>query len=107
MKSTDTSYVIVGKFGSTYGVHGWIKIHTYTEFGANILEYQPWYINRKNDPGKNNLWTPIAIESGRLHNNGIIVKLNGINTPEEVRLFTGLTIAITRSQLPQLSENEY
>jgi 16S rRNA processing protein RimM len=103
MKSANnTPYIIIGKFGSTYGVQGWIKIHTYTEFGPTILDYKPWYIDRKKDS-----WTPINIESGRLHNNGIIVKLNGINTPEEARLFTGLNIAIPRSQLPQLQENEY
>jgi 16S rRNA processing protein RimM len=96
------TYILVGKIGTTYGVQGWLKIHTYTEFGASILEYRPWYLEYK-DKG----WTPIEIESSRLHNNGIIIKFSHINTPEEARLLTGINIGITRSQLPALNENEY
>lgn len=102
MKTADTAYIIIGKFGSTYGVHGWIKIRAYTEFGASILEYTPWYINRQK-----NLWSTITVESGRVHGNGIIAKIAGIETPEQARLLTGISIAITRSQLPVLKENEY
>lgn len=102
MKNADKAYIVIGKFGSTYGVNGWIKILAYTEFGSNILEYLPWYIKHENDT-----WTTIKVESGRIHGKGIIAKLAGINTPEEARLMTGKTIAVTRSQLPALKENEY
>ena len=44
MKKAETANVKVGKIGSTYGIHGWVKINSYTEFGASILEYQPWYL---------------------------------------------------------------
>jgi 16S rRNA processing protein RimM len=101
MKKTDTDYIIIGKFGSTYGVHGWIRVRAYTELGANILEYLPWYINRKNS------FTPVEVESGRMHGNTVLAKLTGVNSPEEARLLTGLSIAIPRSQLPELKENEY
>jgi 16S rRNA processing protein RimM len=47
------------------------------------------------------------IEDGRLHGKDVIIKLAGINTPEEARLLTGKLIAITRSQLPALDQNEY
>jgi len=101
MKDANKAYIIVGKFGSTYGVNGWIKIHAYTEFNENILEYRPWYIQRENK------WTPITIESGRMQGDRVLVKLAGINSPEEARLMTGVPIAVTRSQLPKLKENEY
>jgi len=102
MKNADKAYIIVGKFGSTYGINGWLKIHTYTEFGENILEYRPWYIQRGNEA-----WTPMNIESGRVQGDRILVKLSGINSPEEARLMTGANIAIARSQLPKLKETEY
>lgn len=96
------AYIVIGKFGSTYGVHGWIKIRTYTEFGPNILEYSPWYINNQA-----NTWSTITVEAGRIHGGGVIVKLAGIDSPEKARLLTGMSIAITRSQLPTLKDNEY
>jgi len=98
---SDTAYIIIGKFSSTYGVHGWIKVRTYTEFGPNALEYSPWYIHNQKT------WSVINIESGRIQGNQVIVKLKGIDTPEKARLLTGTSIAIARSQLPKLKENEY
>lgn len=95
-------YIVVGKIGSSFGVSGWVKVHTYTEFDANILEYSPWYINDPKQPEKT-----IAVEDGRTHGNGIIVKFAGIDTPEAARLLTGKLISIKRSQLPNLQPEEY
>ena len=102
MKKAEIAYITVGKVGSTYGVQGWLKIRTYTEFGASILNYTPWYLSSGDDK-----WNALDIEEGRIHGNGIIAKLAGFNTPEEARLLTGKTIAITRSQLPELEIDEY
>lgn len=94
-------YIIIGKFASTHGVHGWIKVRAYTEFGPAILDYLPWYLHR------NNTFTPLQVESGKTQGNTIMAKLVGIDTPEEARLLTGASIAIPRSLLPSLKENEY
>lgn len=102
MKKSDMAYITVGKIGSTYGVRGWLKIHSYTEFGASILTYSPWYLSEGSDA-----WRTIQVEEGRMHGAIVIAKFVGINTPEEARLFTGKLIAITRSQLPSLKKNEY
>lgn len=102
MKNVDSAYIIIGKFGSTYGVHGWIKVRPYTEFGENLLDYHPWYIQQKND-----VWTPIEIESSKVYGDGIIAKIAEINTPEKARLLTGVSIAIPRSKLPELNKGEY
>lgn len=97
----DTVYITVGKIGSTYGVHGWLKIHSYTEFGASILDYSPWYLSQDQE------WQAVTLEGGRLHSNVVLAKFTGINSPEEARLLTGKMIAITRSQLPALKKDEY
>lgn len=102
MKQADTAFITVGKIGSTYGIKGWLKIHTYTEFSASILQYQPWYISNPNGS-----WTPIKVEDSRLHNNSVVAKLEGLNTPEGARLLTGRYIAIKREQLPELNQDEY
>lgn len=102
MKNADTEYVIIGKFASTFGIHGWIKVKAYTEFGANILDYHPWYVQREQ-----NTWTPIEVESSRIQGDAVMVKIANIDSPEQARLLTNSTIAIIRSQLPELEENEY
>lgn len=97
----DSPYLIIGKIGSTYGTKGWIKITSYTEVIAQILDYRPWYIEDANT------WKPIEIEKSQLHGKGIIIKFTGFDSPEQARLLNGKNIAIQRSQLPKLAKNEY
>jgi 16S rRNA processing protein RimM len=104
MKNADKVYIKVGKIGSTFGIKGWLKIQTYTEFGASILTYSPWHLLDNNG----NLSETVTIEDSRPHGGtGIIIKLPNIETPEEARLLTGKTIAIARDQLPALEKDEY
>lgn len=100
MKNTD-SYLTIGKIGSTYGVKGWLKIQAYTEFGASILDYKPWYIELNGE------LKALEYEEGRVHGEAIIAKLPGIQNPEQARLLTGKLISIRRSQLPTLHKDEY
>ncbi len=97
-----SAYVTVGKIGSPYGIKGWLKIQSFTEFGASILDYQPWYLTTVT-----NERVAVTIEDGRQHGNGIIAKLPGINTPEEARLQTGKLIEVDRSHLQSLPANEF
>lgn len=94
-------FLVVGKFGSTFGVKGWLKVHSYTEYGPDIIEYKPWHIANANG------WNAITIEDYKVQSSGVLVKLSGIDAPEDARQFTGKEIAITRSQLPKLPSNEY
>ena len=102
MQKADAAYIVIGKIGATYGIRGWLKIHSYTEFGANILEYKPWYLSRLQ-----NEWYAVDVEDGKMHGKGVIAKFAGVNSPEEARLLIGKEIAIHRSQLPTLQKNEY
>lgn len=99
----EKAYITVGKVGSTYGVHGWIRINAYTEYTANILSYKPWFLS---DPETGEV-KEITLEDGRLYNQQVIVKFQGIDTPETARLLTGKAIVISRSQLPDLKPHEY
>jgi 16S rRNA processing protein RimM len=101
MKIADTEYVVAGKLGSTYGIQGWLKLCSFTELPASILQYKNWYIQEDND------WQLIKLEASRVYSNKIIVKLAGLDNPEEARLLTGKKIAVLRSALPRLKNNEY
>lgn len=103
MDKAGKTYITIGKVGATYGVHGWLKIRAFTEIGADILNYPSWYLSNHNA----NDHTVVHVEDGRIHGNGIIVKLKGYDSPEKARTLTGKSIVIERSELPQLKEKEY
>jgi 16S rRNA processing protein RimM len=100
IKSPD-EYIAIGKIGAPFGIKGWTKIHSFTDWVGNIFEYDPWYLEEGDD------WNVIKITEGRAHGKGLIAKFSGYDTPETVRVLTGKVIAIKRSQLPPLKKGDY
>jgi 16S rRNA processing protein RimM len=98
----NSDYVIIGKLGTTYGVHGWLKVHSYTDVDSHILDYSPWYIE---DAEKG--FKLLTLTGEREHGKSVIVKIEGIDSPEVARLLTGKNIAVLRAQLPVLGKDEY
>ncbi len=94
-------YITVGKIGASYGVKGWVKIHSFTEPVTNIIEYSPWYLKEGQD------WKLTQIVDGRAHGKGLIAKFTGYDSPEQAAALTGKVIAIKRLQLPSLEKNEF
>jgi len=93
--------VIVGAFGKSFGVQGWIKVNSFTSPQKQILDFQPWLIK------KNGSWEELYLEDSKQRINSIVVKLPGCNSPEEVRDFTNMEIGVLRKQLPKLPPGEY
>ena len=93
--------IVVGKIGGAFGVHGWVKITSYTDPAENILEYDEWLIG---GPGR---WRPVEIEDGRITGKGVLVKLTGVETPEDARLQGGVEIGVRRSHMPAPAPGEY
>ena len=69
-----------------------MRITSYTDPAENILEYDRWLI------GGPDRWRPIEIEDGRVTGKGVLVKLTGIETPEDARLQVGIEIGVRRSR---------
>lgn len=96
-----TDFIPIGKVGAPYGVKGWIKVHSFTAIKLNIFEYLPWYVEEKNG------WHITEVTDGREHGKTLVVKFEGYDSPETVRVLTGKTLGIQRSQLPELKKDEY
>src|SRR5215208_8092752 len=103
MTTSPDDYIIVGKVGSTFGVHGFLKIETYTEVVTDILNYQPWYLSFLGAEK----WRLYSIKASEIKSNRLIVQFEGIDSPEQAKLLTGKQIAIPQRQLPALPKNEY
>jgi 16S rRNA processing protein RimM len=93
--------VVLGRIGGAFGVHGWVRVTSYTDPPENIFEYDRWLIG---GPGR---WRAIDIEDGRVTGKGVLVKLTGIGTPEDARLQVGVEIGVRRSDMPAPEPGEY
>jgi 16S rRNA processing protein RimM len=93
--------VVLGKIAGTFGVHGWVKINSYTDPPDNILGYEELLI------GGAGRWTKVELEDGRVTGKGVLGKLKGIETPEEARTRVGAELGVRRADMPEPAPGEY
>lgn len=89
--------VVIGRWGSTYGIKGWIKVVSFTDPPEKIFTYTSW-----TTPGYS-----ITLNETRHQGHYLLAKLVGYDSPETVKVLAGKTIAVSYSQLPALKDNEY
>jgi len=101
MAQKKSNLVDVGRIATSFGVKGWVKIHSYTDPGDNIFAYSPWLLKTKHGVKEIELlgWKP--------HGKGFVAQLKGVEDKDQADLFHQVTIAVDRSNLPQLDAGEY
>lgn len=98
---TEHSLIAVGRVTGLFGVQGWLKISSYTDPTANILNYQPWELTLGST--KLSVW----LAASEVHAKGIVVQFKGYEDRELARQLLGAQIDVTRAQLPALPEEQY
>lgn len=93
--------IVIGRFASTFGVWGWIKVISYTSPPENIISYDGWLFKAGSS------WQLLPIENKELRGKHILAKIVGFDSPESVAKFTNCEIAIKRKSLPALDPGEY
>lgn len=93
--------VTLGKVGAVYGIKGWLKIHSFTDDQEAILDYFPWSLKLGNKIQS------VDITDWRKHNNGLVVKVAGIDDRDIAQKLVGSEIFVNEDALSDLPEGEY
>ncbi len=93
--------VIMGRIVAPYGVFGWLKVLPDTEQIDGLLDYKTWWIGKDND------WRELKVEEAKIHNDVIVVKLQGISERDGAFACKGKQVAVPRAALPKPGKNEY
>jgi 16S rRNA processing protein RimM len=101
MKTEADNLVIMGRIVAPYGVLGWIKVLPDTESLDSLLSYKTWQVGKGED------WREVKLVSGKVHNDVLVVKLEGINDRDAAFTCKGQQVAIPRSGLPVLDDSEF
>lgn len=101
MSAQSELMVVLGKVSGAFGVKGWVKIHSYTEDMADIFNYQPLYFK------VNQEWKLVKLVDHQQQSKGLVAKFEHILDRDLAIKLTGTEIAVLRSQLPVLEEDEY
>ncbi len=91
----------MGRVVAPYGVFGWLKIVPDTEVFDGLLDYKTWWIGKDDD------WRELKVESAKIHNDVLVVKLQGIDDRDAAVACKGRQIAVPRASLPMLEGEEY
>lgn len=95
--------MIIASLASPYGVRGWLRVRSYTSPPDNLWTHAEWLVRRH----KSEAWKPLTWEDWQAHSKGFIVKLPGVDSPEDARQWTGVEVAVDAANLPDLSEDEF
>lgn len=95
----------LGRVAGVYGIKGWLKLQSYTRPIDNLLDYQPWWI----DKGEG---FEASLVDGKVHGSGLIASLSGpdgapITDRDAAAQLIGAAIQVDRSVLPEPEEGEY
>lgn len=93
--------IVIGKFGAAHGVHGWIKVYSYTDPHENLFDLQPWRVKRKHSEHT------YQVSNKKSQQDHFLVKLEGVDTPEDAKLLTNALILTERNQLPDTDGNQF
>jgi len=93
--------VTVGQVAGLFGVHGWVKVYSYTRPREAILKYNPWQVRTPSG------WRSFALETGHAHGKGIVARLEGVSDRDQARHLIGAEIAVRSEQLPAPKAGEY
>jgi 16S rRNA processing protein RimM len=92
---------VVGQIAGAYGVKGEVRVYSYTEPRAEILQLGSWFVRTLEG------WRPVTVLSGRVHGKGIVARLDLSPDRDAARQLLGTDIAVPRDQLPSLGSGQY
>jgi 16S rRNA processing protein RimM len=93
--------VILGKVGAVFGVRGWVKLWSYTDPPANLLEYNELEL------GQSGSWAPARLVEARPHGEALVGRFEGVEDRDGAAALVGAELAVAREALLPPGEGEY
>jgi 16S rRNA processing protein RimM len=102
------THVIMGRIGAAYGLKGWIKLLSFTDPPANLLEHRKFFIvgNNVGNDGETSL-QEIEIDQARTQGQGFVGHIKGCDGRAETRQYTGKELLLPKQLLPALEKGYY
>lgn len=93
--------IVMGRIVAPYGVLGWIKVLPDTEMLDGLKAYPNWSI------GKATKWQQYRLDKLKVHNDVLLVKLDGVDDRDKAFALKGSQVAVPKAELPAPLSDEY
>ena len=94
--------VLLGRIVGVHGVHGAVKLESFTEPRLAIFDHKPWLLER--ETGR---FEEIADAHGNAQGKGIVAMLPGLTDRDAAAALIGARIWVPREALPELESGEF
>lgn len=101
MNTTQRQWVAMGYIKGVFGVKGWVKIHTDTEYTDSLLDFPQWQLS------KDGQIQTVTIAESKINDDELLVRFEGIADRNAAALLRGYTIEIDRSSFADTEDDEY
>lgn len=91
-------YLDCGKIVTTHGIRGEVKVEPWCDTPDFLLDFATFYLGKDR--------RPVGVEKARVHGPMVLLKLAGVDTPEEAARLRGTVLYLDRDDV-QLEEGEY
>jgi len=93
---------VLGRVAGPFGVKGWLKVESFTDPPAQILDFPRW---RADAPGR--AMRELRPAEGRVHGKGFVVRLEGIGDRDAAVALGKPELWVERDELPALEPGEH
>jgi 16S rRNA processing protein RimM len=100
--SADSAPVVrLGEVSGVHGIKGWVKVRSFTEPKANLIDYRDWLLDAA---GRR---MPARVEEAALAGGNVIAKLVGVDDRDKALTLVGAAVFVARAELPPCAPGEY
>jgi len=96
-----SDYITVGEIAAPFGVRGEVKVIPYTDFPERFEKTRKLFLN------KDGLLREVCIDRAILREKDVILKIKGIDTPEEAAEYRRALLQIPRDEVWPLPADSY
>ena len=95
----EPEYLVVGFLRRAHGVRGEMVMEVHTDFPERLKANTKVFVGDSH--------RPMTLDSARFHNEGLIVKFENVDTPEDAAHYRNQLVYVTTADRPQLPKGQY
>lgn len=84
--------VVIGHISGVWGVHGWVKVYSWTEPATALFDYQPWFLGDDRRQA--------SVVEWRQQGPRLVARLDGVETADAAASLVEQSIRIPLDALP-------
>jgi 16S rRNA processing protein RimM len=98
--------IVLGRIVAPFGVNGWLRVHPFGDDPEAWRKMPQWWLSADVD-APDASWTTRGLEALKLHGDGVVAKLAGIDTRDAAEALGSCFFGAPREALPAPAQEEY